>query len=199
MSDDSTMKDTDFQYARDQILSAKMRKETYTKEIPSPNKFTKNSLALAAGIKLSSNTGEDIDSQSGSGRFILLHDPDSFDEWGSNFRVVIYAQAPLEEEMGSDKFISEVAWSWLLDSLKSNSANYKNISGTATNIISTGFGGLSSEGTGCVIELRASWSIVGENFSSHALAWSDLLCSLAGFPEQEGTISIDAYRIQNIK
>lgn len=186
----------EFERARAQILDAKLRAELFAEEIAAPERIAKQAVAIAAGVKHSSNTPPDINSESGAGRFILLYDPEQAQDWGGDFRVVCYAQAPLEPEIGTDSFIAEVTWSWLLEALQTSGAEYENIAGTATNTISTGFGSLSNQGSGVQLELRASWSPVGQNFGAHAEAWSNLLCFLAGFPQAEGTISIDAYRNQ---
>ncbi|HUH53683.1 MAG TPA: DUF3000 domain-containing protein [Microbacteriaceae bacterium] len=199
MSGQSKQNPPEFEQARSQILSAKFRSELFTEETTSPDRISPFSVALAAGVKHSATSSADTDSEAGVGRFILLYDPESANEWGEKFRVVCYAQAPLETEIGADPFITDVTWSWLTDALSSSGAEYKNIAGTATIITSTGFGGLEAQGTGSQIELRASWTPMGEHFSAHAVAWSHLLCFLAGFPEEEGAISIDAYRIKNKK
>jgi len=184
----------EFNLARESILQAKIRHELLWQEIPSPENVVNKSLALGAGVKQGTGSETSIDSQAGAGRFMLLHDPDSFEEWGSNFRVVCFAQAPLEVEIGLDPFIADVTWAWLLDALEATGASYTNISGTATKIISEGFGGLAHQGKGSQLELRASWSPTGTQFATHAEAWSEVLCSLAGFPQQEGTVSLDAFR-----
>lgn len=184
----------EFNLARERILQSEIRPELLWKEIPSPESVAQQSLALAAGVKQGTGDDTSIDSQAGAGRFMLLYDPESVEEWGSNFRVVCFAQAPLEVEIGLDPFIADVTWAWLLDALETRGASYTNISGTATKIISEGFGGLAYQGKGSQLELRASWSPTGTQFASHAEAWSEVLCSLAGFPQQEGTVSLDAFR-----
>ena len=35
-------------------------------------------------------------------RFVLLYDPEEPDAWGGPFRVICYAQAPLETDIGVD-------------------------------------------------------------------------------------------------
>lgn len=61
----------------------------------------------------------------GTGRFILLHDPDEPDAWGGAWRIVIFAQAPLETEIGTDPLLADVTWSWLVDALDSRGAVYQ--------------------------------------------------------------------------
>lgn len=184
----------EFDLACESIRGAKIRPELDWQEIPSPERTVEHSLALAAGVKQGSDAPSSIDSPSGAGRFMLLYDPASFDEWGSAFRVVCFVQAPLELEIGLDPFIAEVAWAWLRDALTLRGAEYEHLAGTATKIISEGFGQLSSHGKGSQLELRASWSPKDTNFAAHAEAWAEVLCSIAGFPHQEGAVSLDAFR-----
>lgn len=184
----------EFKSACDQILETQLRSELAVENIAAPEKIAPFSLALAAGVKQLAFAHDTIDSPAGAGRFILLYDPDSAAEWGGNFRIVSYVHAPMELEIGQDHFISEVAWSWLLDALESLDAKYTFVSGTATKILSTGFGTLSGQGSAAQLELRASWSPLGNDFAAHAQAWAQLLCMLAGFPQEEGAASMDAQR-----
>lgn len=187
----------EFTAAADQIRGARLRSELRTREIPAPERIAPHSIALAAGVArgVEDDTAEDvIDSAYGAGRIILMYDPESSEEWGGPFRIVCFAQAPLEVEIGVDPFISDVAWSWLVDALDSRSADYTYLSGTATKTLSSGFGSLEAQGDAAQIELRASWTPIGENFAVHAEAWSELLCLLAGLPHQEGVDSLTARR-----
>lgn len=184
----------EFTIAREQVLHADLRNELAVENIAAPENISPFSLALAAGVKHSVPNYDAIDSPTGAGRFILLYDPESAVEWGNKFRIVTYVQAPIELEIGQDPFLAEVAWSWLLDALESLNARYTFISGTATKTVSTGFGTLSSQGSGAQLELRASWTPLGNDFGLHAQAWAQLLCMLAGFPQEEGTASMDAQR-----
>lgn len=184
----------EYELARASVLGAHVRSELSWQEIPSPEQTVTRSMALAAGIKQGISDDVVLDSPSGAGRFLLLYDPPSREEWGGPFRIVCFAQAPLEIEIGLDPFIAEVAWAWLVDALALRGAAYSHIAGTATKIISEGFGQLEPQGKGAQLELRASWTPDGENVAAHAEAWSEVLCSLAGFPSQEGAASLDAMR-----
>lgn len=184
----------EFELACTQIRNARIRPELVWQEIPSPERTVARSFALAAGVQQGSSENTALESPAGAGRFLLLGDPPSREEWGAPFRVVCYAQAPLEIEIGLDPFIAEVAWSWLIDALSLRGATYEHIAGTATKVLSEGFGQLAPQGKGAQLELRASWTPTGTDFSAHAEAWSEVLCSLAGFPHQEGTVSLDALR-----
>lgn len=117
----------------------------------------------------------------GTGRFILLHDSDEPASWEGAWRIVCFAQAPLESDIGVDPMLADVAWSWLLDALKSRGAPFHAEAGTATKTLSRGFGSLAAEGDGSQIELRASWSPTGP-IGRHVEAWAELVCMLAGLP-----------------
>lgn len=180
------------------LRGATLRSELRTREIAAPERIAPYSIALAAGVSRSAgeeiSDDESVDSAVGTGRLILMYSPESEEEWGGPFRIVCFAQAPLEVEIGVDPFISDVAWSWLVDALDSREAKYTYISGTATKTLSTGFGSLESQGDAAQIELRASWTPLGDNFAAHAEAWSELLCLLAGLPHHEGVDSIATHR-----
>ncbi len=165
------------------------------REIPAPERIAARSLALAAGVvQGSTHPSEDGESPFGAGRLILMHDPANAEDWGGPFRIVCFAQAPLEIEIGVDPFIADVAWSWLIDALESRGAAYSYASGTATKTLSTGFGTLEAQGDAAQIEIRASWTPLDSEFGAHAEAWSELLCLLAGLPHHEGVASLGSKR-----
>lgn len=169
----------EFIRAVESIRSAIIRSELNVTEISSPGNLAPYSLALAADVSPSSHGS---DSDLGTGRFILLFDPEEPEAWGGPFRVVCFAQAPLETEIGLDPFLADVAWSWLVDALAAQGARYSAASGTATKIISSGFGELAKQGDGAQIELRASWTPADSDLSPHVEGWGELLCMLAGLP-----------------
>lgn len=170
-----------------------MRPELIVGEIPAPGTLAPWSYALAADV---SPARHGADSDLGTGRFVLLYDPSAPEAWDGVFRVICYAQAPLEREMGVDPFLAEVTWSWLLDALKNRGAQHLAASGTATRILSTGFGELEAQGDGAQLELRASWTPTDDQLGSHVESWGDLLCMLAGLPPAaEGVSLLSARRV----
>jgi hypothetical protein len=174
------------------IKGARTRPELVLSEIPAPGTLAPYSYALAADV---TPARHDSDSDLGTGRFVLLYDADSPEAWGGPFRVICYAQAPLETEMGVDPFLAEVAWSWLVDALQNRGARHAAASGTATRILSTGFGELEAQGDGAQIELRASWTPADSDLGAHVQGWGDLLCMLAGLPPAvEGVSLLSARR-----
>jgi hypothetical protein len=163
------------------------REDFVVREIAAPSGLAPQALALAGDVR-PDETGE---SRYGTGRFILLHDPDEPEPWGGPWRVVCFAQAPLEPEIGTDPLVADVAWSWLIDALDARNAPYSQASGTATKTLSKGFGALAPEGEGSQVELRASWSPSGA-FDQHVSAWAEFVCMLAGLPP--GSEHIQVFR-----
>lgn len=163
----------------DSIQRARLRDELTVVEIPAPSGLAPYAHALAADVR---PTGHADDVDLGTGRVIVLYDPSSPDAWGGAVRVVCFAQAPLETEIGLDPFVADVAWSWLVDALAAREARYTAASGTATKILSTGYGELASHGSGAQIELRASWTPLDDDLGPHIEGWAELLCMVAGFP-----------------
>ncbi|MDQ1529299.1 MAG: hypothetical protein QOH77_1089 [Actinomycetota bacterium] len=169
------------------LEAAHTRPELTITEIPAPGSLAPFSVALAADV---TPARHGVDSPLGTGRFILLYDPAAPEAWGGQFRVVCFAQAPLETEIGVDPFLADVAWSWLVDALATRGAKYIGASGTATKILSTGFGELESQSDGALIELRASWTPTDNEIGAHVEGWSELLCMLAGLPPTIEGVSV---------
>ena len=170
------------------IREATFRDDLTVREIPAPTGLAPHALALAADVR---PEAAGTDSAYGTGRFILLHDPDEPSQWNGAWRIVCFAQAPLEPEIGIDALLADVTWSWLTDALQAHAATYHPPSGTATKTLSKGFGSLADEGDGAQIELRASWTPTA-NLDAHVEAWAELVCMLAGLPpgsEQIATVT----------
>jgi hypothetical protein len=163
------------------------RQETTVTEIPSPSRIAPHSIALAADV---SGASHGVDSDLGTGRFIALHDPSEPEGWDGAFRVVTFAQAPLEPEIGVDEFVADVTWSWLVDALAAHGAHYEHASGTATKIISRGYGDLAEQGDGAQLELRASWTPRDEDLTAHVAAWQDVVAMLAGLPPASDGVAL---------
>jgi len=161
------------------VRSANTRPELVISEIAAPGGLAPWSIALAADVTPARHDG---DSELGTGRFVLLYDPAAPEAWGGRFRVVCFAQAPLETDIGIDPMLADVTWSWLVDALDSRGAAYIAASGTATKTLSTGFGELADQGDGAIIEIRASWTPLDNDLSSHVEGWGELVGMLAGLP-----------------
>ncbi|MFD6053099.1 DUF3000 domain-containing protein [Agromyces sp. NPDC060279] len=187
MPDSATRPPHEFEVALESIRAASPRSELRVSEIPAPAALAPYATALSADVLPSRHA----DSELGTGRFVLLYDPSEPEQWGGRFRVVCFAQAPLETDIGLDPFLADVAWSWLVDALDARGANYVAASGTATKILSTGFGELAQQGDGAQIELRASWTPLDPRIDAHVEGWGELLCMLAGLPPRsEGVTTL---------
>lgn len=177
-------------------VAAALRAQTFrddlvVREIAAPGSLAPDAVAFAADVRPDDHAG---DSPYGTGRFVLLHDADEPDAWDGPWRIVCFAQAPLEPEIGTDPLLADVAWAWLVDALHARGAAYHSASGTATKTLSKGFGSLAAEGEGAQIELRASWSPAGD-LAPHLGAWGELVCMLAGLPPgSEGVAVFGARR-----
>jgi hypothetical protein len=182
----------EFAAALESIERAVVRSVVVIESIPAPTGLAPWSVALAADVN---PTPHGVELDLGTGRLVLLYDPDAPEAWGGRFRIVCFAQAPLESDIGIDPFLAEVTWSWLIDALDARGAQYTAASGTATKIISTGFGELAAQGDGAKIELRASWTPLEADVSAHVEGWSELVCMLAGLPPgAEGVTMLSARR-----
>lgn len=176
---------TRFDAAVAELRDTAFRADITVREIATPQGLAPYAIALAADVR----PGDDGESVYGTGRFVLLHDPDSPAAWDGPWRIVLFAQAPLETEIGTDPLLADVTWSWLVDALESRNAVYHSASGTSTKTLSKGFGGLAIEGDGAQIELRASWTPEGP-FRPHVEAWAELVGMLAGLPPGSEGIAV---------
>jgi len=180
-----------FEQAADAVRAIVFRDDLTVREIAAPQGLAPDSIAIAGDVRPDADEG---DSPYGTGRLVLLHDPDEPAPWNGAWRIVCFAQAPLEPEIGIDPLLADVAWTWLTDALESREAAFHSASGTATKTLSKGFGALAAEGDGAQIELRASWSPEGA-IAPHVEAWAELVCMLAGLPPgSEGIAMLDSRR-----
>jgi len=173
------------------VREAISRDDLAVSEIPAPGGLAPHALALAGDVVGASGRA---DAELGTGRFVLLHDESAPEAWGGVFRVVCFAQAPLETDLALDPFVADVAWSWLVDSLDAGGASRHSASGTATKVLSTGYGELAAQGDGAPLELRASWTPTSTDLAPHVAAWSELVCTLAGLPPTVEGVTLLASR-----
>ena len=169
------------------MLAMTWRPELNVEAIPAPQKIAPFAAAISADVF----SDED---EVGTGRLVLLHDPDGSPSWDGDFRCVTFARADVDPEMAIDPLLSEVGWSWLIESLERNGAEYRAPSGTVTSVSSRSFGGIAEDPARAEIELRASWTpvitAVGD-VNAHVSAWAELLCLCAGLPPlPEGVIPL---------
>jgi hypothetical protein len=166
-----------FRRAVASLSSVRPRPEIEWGDVKPPQRLAPWSYAVAAEVN--GPAGE-----LASGRLVLLHDPDGHEAWDGVLRLVAYASAELEDEMGVDPMLPEVGWSWLTGSLDQRSAAYRAAGGTVTQTTSTRFGDLHGPRTTVSIELRASWTADTADLGPHLLAFVDLLCAAGGLPPE---------------
>lgn len=168
----------EFERALAELAEHAWRPEIIIEEIPAPQRIAPYSAAISAEVVSD-------DDELGNGRLVLLHDPDGNSSWGGTFRCVSFARAEIEQELVTDAMLAEVGWSWLIDSLTTNEAEFTEPGGTVTSVSSASFGALADEPARAEMEVRASWTPVladGAGLSAHLAAWDHLLCTLAGLP-----------------
>lgn len=175
-----------FQSFVEEVKSLATRSEINVEEVPAPQRLAPYALALSADVAL--NEDDDI----ATGRFVLLHDPEGQEAWQGTFRAVTFVRSAIESDLQSDPLLPEVGWSWVLESLESEGAQFSAPSGTVTQVTSASFGQLSTTDQSAEIEIRASWTPMDStNLSSHLRAWVQLLATAAGLePIPEGVRSI---------
>jgi hypothetical protein len=171
----------EFLAALSELRAARLRPEIVLSEVPPPARIAPYAVALSADVVVGADQEE-----LASGRFVLLHDPSAPDPWHGTFRAVTFARAELEPEMGSDPVLGAVGWSWLTDALAGHGAAYVAAGGTVTRVVSESYGALDDRPASVEMEVRASWTPVGDGLqpgiADHLAAWSDLLCTIAGLP-----------------
>ena len=165
----------------------RQRPELRLEEVPAPTRIAPYALALTAEV----NPTTDPESMLGSGRFVVLYDPEGQSAWNGSFRIIVMARAQLEDELGADPLLGEVGWAWLTDALASAGAGYHSLSGTVTRVLSESFGGLALRDREVEIEVRASWSPNTTDLGPHLSAWTELTSSAAGLePLPEGATAL---------
>jgi hypothetical protein len=161
------------------LRAARLRPEIFCEEMPAPQRIAPYAFAVSADVTVE---GEEV----GTGRLILLHDPEGNDAWaGGTFRCVAYGRAEIDVEMITDPMLGEVAWSWLVEALDGHGASYLSASGTVTRVATESYGGMSDDAGTAQVEIRASWTPdlgPDADASAHVEAWAELLCTAAGLP-----------------
>jgi len=176
----------EFTLAMSSLKNAATRDELIIEQIAAPRRLAKFEIAFSAQVDA---TAAGVSSDLGTGRFILLWDEQEPEPWQSKFRVITFAKSPLETNIGADELISDVAWAWLTESLENRNASYIAEAGTATRIISSGYGALSNQSDHAELEIRASWSPTNTNAAAHLEAWQDLVCIMSGLPNLPAGVS----------
>ncbi|WP_460445053.1 DUF3000 domain-containing protein [Angustibacter aerolatus] len=187
----------EFQQALAAMRAARLRPEVRLGEAPAPQRIAPYAVALTAEVVERRSTGPESDpDELASGRFVLLHDPSAPSPWGGTFRAVTFVRAALEPEMGVDPVLGEVGWAWLVDALHERGATYSHEGGTVTRVVSQSFAALADRPASAEVEVRASWTPETADLTAHLLAWTDLLCTVAGLPPvPDGVTALPARRL----
>ena len=154
-----------------------LRSELETTEIPAPPKIAPFALAFAAQVP----NPADTPMNRGVGRIVFLYDPEQYDTWGSNMRVIAYGKSPVENDLSIEDDVANYWWEWLNRALELHSAKFSHTAGTVTKISSTGMGSLANDPNSSEVEIRASWSPEEDDLGPHLAAWQDLIAGMAGF------------------
>ncbi|MER7168538.1 DUF3000 domain-containing protein [Micromonospora sp. NPDC000207] len=157
------------------LRSVTPRAEIALEEGGAPQRLAPYAFALSATVL---RDDDDV----ATGRLILLHDPTGHEAWQGTLRLVTYVTADLESELAADPLLPGVGWTWLTDALEAHQAPHRALGGTVTQTMSTRFGELAGPPATGDIEIRASWTPVGEDLAAHLTAWCALLASTAGLP-----------------
>ncbi len=167
----------EFRAAVESMREAPLRPEVLCEEMPAPQRIAPHAFALSGDVTVD---GTDV----GTGRIILLHDPDGNDAWAGTFRCVAYARAEIEVDMITDPMLASVGWTWLTEALEAHGASYAAASGTVTRVATESFGGMAEDDGTAQIEIRASWTPTDDpgDLGTHVEAWGELMCTAAGLP-----------------
>jgi hypothetical protein len=185
----------EFRTAVRAMHAATLRPEVFCEDMPAPQRIAPWSAALSGDVTVDD---EDL----GTGRIILLHDPDGNEAWAGTFRCVAYVRAEIDPELGSDPMLAAVGWSWLTEALDAHGALHHAASGTVTCVTTECFGSMTGEPATAQLEIRASWTPdVDEegvpDMASHVEAWGELMCTTVGLPPvPEGVTAIPSRRGQ---
>jgi hypothetical protein len=167
-----------FREAVASLTATRVRAEVRVEPLRPPQRLAPWSYAISADVHPAG--GPEL----ATGRLVLLYDPDGAEAWDGVFRLVAFASAELDPEMGVDPLLPAVGWSWLSDALAERDAAYRAAGGTVTQTTSTRFGDLAGPQTTVEIELRASWTADTSDMAPHLLAFVDVLCAAAGLPPE---------------
>ncbi|MDQ6849950.1 MAG: DUF3000 domain-containing protein [Actinomycetota bacterium] len=164
------------------LTSARVRPEVRVEPLRPPQRLAPWSYAISADVR------PDAADELATGRLVLLHDPDGAEAWDGVLRLVAFASAELDTQMGVDPMLPAVGWSWLTGALDERGAGYRAAGGTVTQTTSTRFGDLAGPSTTVTLELRASWTADTPEMAPHLDAFVDLLCLAAGLPPEGVTL-----------
>lgn len=171
-----------FQQAVASLSETPVRREVRVEPLRPPQRLAPWSYAVSADV-----VGPDGD-ELATGRLVLLHDPDGLEAWEGVLRLVAFASAEMDSQIGVDPMLPAVGWSWLTGALDERGAAYRAAGGTVTQTTSTRFGDIAGPRTTVELELRASWTADDADMAPHLRAFVDLMCAAAGLPPEGVTV-----------
>jgi Protein of unknown function (DUF3000) len=171
-----------FRAAVASLTGTPVRPEVRVEPLRPPQRLAPWSYAISADVR--GPAGEEL----ATGRLVLLHDPEGVDAWEGVLRLVAFASAELDQQMGTDEMLPAVGWSWLIGALTERHAAFRAAGGTVTQTTSTRFGDLAGPSTAVSLELRASWTAETPEMAQHLHAFIDTLCLAAGLPPEGVTM-----------
>lgn len=167
--------DDAFRSAVAAMTATALRPELEWREIPAPSRMAPSAWAATAEIVVH-------DEELASGRLVILHDPEGQEAWDGTVRMVALVQAQLEPEFAIESMLGDVAWSWVTESLELHEAESRELGCTATRVVSQSYGSLASRPSTVDVEMRVSWTPVGEDLAPHFDAWTAMLAAAGGLP-----------------
>ncbi len=163
-----------FDAAVAEVQALEVRPDIVLAAAPAPGRLAPHAYACTAEVG---------DPETGSGRFVLLHDPARPAAWESDTRVVVYVEADIDAEMAEDQLLTDVGWTWLQESLAAAEVAFTALGGTVTAVRSTSYDALAARGHEALIQVRASWSpLAMTDVPAHFQAWLGLMELCAGLP-----------------
>ena len=145
-------------------------------EIPAPHGIA----PFSAAIRMDCGSLEDNSHSGGSGRLVILYDPQEQPGWQGRFRLVTMLSAHVDVDLVTEPLADQVCWSWFTDFLTQADASFFQAAGSVTRSHSASFGELEKRSESAEMELRASWTPLENDLAPHAGAISRLLAMMSG-------------------
>ena len=144
---------------------------------------------FAAAIRMDCEALETNPHSGGSGRLVILYDPQEQPGWQGRFRLVTMLGVHVDVDLVTEPLADQVCWSWLTDFLTQAEASFFQAAGSVTRSHSASFGELEKRSESAEMELRASWTPLGNDLAPHAGAISRLLAMMSGYSVVSAGIS----------
>jgi len=181
-----------FQAALQSLKKSHIRSEVQLTEAPAPSRIAPYAIAIDGEIA-SSNSGDELASDTAQGTFVLLYDPQGQENWDGQFRIVTYLEVQVDRAEASDPMLPSVAWSWVTDAIEQHQVS--GLSGTVSLVSSSSFGEQGEKASKSVLQIRASWSPSTEQIGPHLAMWAEMLAIAGGLERLPSAVeSLDEHR-----